>query len=200
MTKREITSILIKLMGIYCIVQFVPSLIVVLGYLTMMRDSPHLLTNLFTLAFMFAGPGIWIGFCVLVIRKSGSIAKRLYNQDSECNKLTALGFSDVQTLGYSFIGLIILVQSFPQIISLLITIKAQYIHLSQYTAQERFYLNTLPRLLCFLTQFILGLILFLYPKGLVNLWKKVQVMRYEKRNTENQSIQKTKDPAPKTEF
>jgi len=129
---------------------------------------------------MIVLPAIWIGFCIFIISKSDSIAKRLYREDSDASQLSSLGFQEVQALGYNFIGLILLIQSFPQIVSLLTKIKTQQIYISQYWTKEGFYMHALPRLLAFLTQFVLGLILFLKPKGLANLWKKAQVMKYER--------------------
>ncbi len=41
MTKRETTSLLVKLMGIYCLVQFAPSLTYILSLLGTIRDAPH---------------------------------------------------------------------------------------------------------------------------------------------------------------
>jgi hypothetical protein len=185
MTKRETTSLLVKLMGVYCLVQFAPSLIHVLGFLTTIRDSQQIWMKLANVGMMIVFPAIWIAFCILIIRKSDSIARRLYREDSDASQLSGLGFQEVQTLGYNFIGVLLLVQSFPQIVSLLTTIKTQQVYYSSSWTTEGFYLNTLPRLLSFLTQFILGLILFLKPKGLANLWKKAQVMRYERATPDN---------------
>jgi hypothetical protein len=132
---------------------------------------------------MFVFPAIWIGFCILVIRKSDSIAKRLYRDDSDATQLSSLGFEEVQILGYNFIGLLLLVQSFPQVVSLVTTIKTQQVYMQEYWTKESFYMHTLPRVLTFLTQLVLGLVLFLKPKGLANLWKKAQIMKYERVET-----------------
>lgn len=188
MTKRETTSLLIKLMGIYCLVQFAPSLIYILQFLATIRGSQQIWMKLATVGMMVVFPAIWIGFCILIIRKSDSIAKRLYREDSDASELSSLGFQEVQMLGYNFIGLLLLVQSFPQIVSLVTTIKTQQIYTHEYWTKEAFYMHTLPRLLSFLTQFILGLVLFLKPKGLANLWKKAQVMKYERVRSDNNAI------------
>lgn len=188
MTKRETTSLLVKLMGIYCLVQFAPSLVYVLGYIAQVYRVVWW-QGLLMLLFAFLVPSVWIGLCILVIRKSDSIAKRLYREDSDASQLTSLGFQEVQTLGYNFIGLLLLVQSFPQIVSLLTSIKAQQVYVPQYWTKAGFYLNTLPRLLSFLTQFILGWILFLKPKGLANLWQKSQVMKYERVKPDNKALE-----------
>lgn len=191
MTKRETTSLLVKLMGIYCLVQFAPSLIYILGFITTIRDSQQIWMKLATVGTMIIFPAIWIGFCILIIRKSDSVAKRLYREDSDASQLSSLGFQELQVLGYNFIGLLLLVQSFPQIVSLLTTIKTQQVYYSSSWTKQGFYLNTLPRLLSFLTQFILGLILFLKPKGLANLWKKAQVMKYERVKSDNKALDST---------
>ena len=183
MTKRETISLLIKLIGIYCLVQFVPSLIYVLGFMKTMRDSHDTWIKLFTLVNMTLTPAIWVGFCILIIRSSDKIAQRLYREDADVPQLCSLGFQDVQVLGYNFIGLILLVQSCPRIINIVATIKTEQMY--DAWSKEDFHLNTLPYLLSFLTQFILGLVLFLKPKGLANLWKKAQGMKHERAKPAN---------------
>lgn len=185
MTKRETTSLLVKLMGIYCLFQFAPSLIYVLHFLTAIRDSQEIWMKLVTVGLMITIPAIWVGFCVVIIRMSDRIAKRVCREDSDASQLCGLGFQEVQMLGYNFIGLLLLVQSFPQIVSLVTTIKTQQIYTPEYWTWEAFYMDTLPRLLSFLTQFIIGVILFLKPKGLANLWRKAQGMKYERVGADN---------------
>jgi hypothetical protein len=130
-------------------------------------------------------PVIWISFCIFLIRKSDTFAERLYGVDSEASQLIGLGFRDVQMLGYNFIGVLILVQAFPQIVSLMTTLKVHQVFASRYSLGDSFYFDTLPRLLSFLAQLVLGLILFLKPRGVANLWKKFQTMRYERVEPDN---------------
>ena len=191
MKKRETTSLLIKLMGIYCLVQFAPSLIYILQFLATIRDHHNVWMKLATAGVMIIFPAIWIGFCALIIRKSDSVAKRIYREDSDASQISGLEFQEVQTLGYNFIGLLLIVQSFPQIVNLLASLKAQQVYIPQYTTEQKFYMHTLPSLLSFLTQFILGWILFLKPKGLANLWKKAQVMKYERVESDNNTFDGT---------
>lgn len=195
MTKRETTSLLVKLMGIYCLVQFAPSLTYILSFLGTIRDAPHVWIKLVTFGMMIIFPMIWIGFCIFIIRKSDKIAQRLYCEDSDASQLSSLGFQEVQILGYNFIGVILLVQTFPQVVSLVTTLKAQQVYCSYPSRPQVFYLNTLPRLLSFLTQFILGLILFLKPNGVANLWKKAQGMKSESLESDNKASEATSEPA-----
>ncbi len=196
MTKRETTSLLIKLAGVYCLVQVAPSLIHILQFLTMIRDSQHTWLKLTNLGMMIVFPAIWIVFCILIIRMSDSIAKRLYREDSDASKLSSLGFREVQVLGYNFIGLSLLVQSLPQILSLVTSIKTQQIYIPQYWTKEDFYMHSLPWLLSILTQFFLGLILFLKPNGLANLWQKAQAMKYERAKLDNKVLEDIVANAP----
>jgi hypothetical protein len=179
MTKRETTSLLIKLMGVYCLVQFAPSLLYVLRYIQAASFGPWWQRIVMLLCTVLV-PAIWIAFCLIIIRSSNRIAKRFYPEDSDASQLTGLGFEDLQNLGYHFIGLLLLVQSFPQIVSLMTSVQIQQSYMSDYTSSSDFKVQMLPQLLSFLTQFLIGLVLFLRPKGLANLWKKAQAMRYER--------------------
>lgn len=168
----------------------------ILGFMGTIRDAPHIWIKVFTFGMMIVFPMFWIGFCILIIRKSDAIARRLYREDSDASQLSSLGFQEIQMLGYNFIGVILLVQAFPQVISLVTTIKVQQAYSSSILRPEAFYLNTLPSLLSFLTQFILGLILFLKPNGVANLWAKAQGTNCEGVTPDNQASETTSEPAP----
>jgi hypothetical protein len=179
MTKRETTSLLIKLMGVYCLVQFAPALLSAFRFISV-SSSWTWQTRLVIMLCTVLVPAIWIVFCLILIRSSDRIARRFYPEDSDASQLTGLGFEDLQNLGYHFIGLLLLVQSFPQIVYLVSSIRLQDAYLPGYTASPTFKMETFPQLLALLAQLAIGLVLFLRPKGLSNLWRRAQPMRYEK--------------------
>ena len=182
MTKREVVSLLIKLMIVYAMLQFVPSLLYVIGLMSFIHESPtpgqaalHILVSLII-------PLFWIGIFVLILRFNQRIAALIVPNDGDCGTLVSLSFNDIQTLGYNFIGLLLIVQSFPQLIQFISTIRFER-NMDALARDITLFRRVLPQLFAFLFQFILGLALFLRARGLANLWEKLQQKTMPMRNT-----------------
>jgi len=173
MTKREIAGLLIKLMIVYAMLQFAPSLLYVIGLLGSIHSSPTPGRAALYAAITLVAPLIWIGFCLLVLRFSNRIGSRIVRDDGDCGALLSLSFKECQTLGYNFIGLLLIVQSFPQLIQLISTIRFEG-YIARVAQDTDMYRRVLPKVLAFLVQFILGLVLFLRARGLSNLWEALQ--------------------------
>jgi hypothetical protein len=181
MTKREMISLLIKLMGIYALVLFVPTLVQSLGTLALTQlihvGSETYLDSLLTIATTILLQLLWMGFCVCLICKSDSIAKRLYPDDSPAGQVTTLGFYDIQIVAFQLIGLVELLKGIRSTIEML--------H-STYLFSENVFEEMLPGLgqlfpgLRWITvtritiHFAVGVLLFLYPHIPANLWKRMQ--------------------------
>ena len=183
MTKRETVSLFIKLMGIYFLVRFGSSLIQMLGFVPSMHDGG--LAVWMSMASLCA----MVFLCILMIAKSDRVAKRLYREDSDESQVGGLSFEEVQILGYSFVGLFLLAKSVPEILSLVASIEMQ----QAYGMGGDLYLKSLSSLLSLLIQFVLGWILFLRPRGLANLWKKAQILRYKRRRPEDEEQEQESD-------
>lgn len=119
MTKREMMSLLIKLMGVYALVQLVPGVVQAMSLFVtgafQVNDRPGMAV-LIILVMMFLVPFFWIGLCLWVIGKSDRFAARFYPVDAPAGQLTTLGVKDIQHLGYHFIGLLLIVKSLPPFI------------------------------------------------------------------------------------
>lgn len=177
MTKREMMSLLIKLMGVYALVQLVPGVVSVLGAIAGLvfkfKEQP-IVTLSVTWLSMLAAPLLWIGLCIWVIRKSDHIAKWLYPIDASAGQLTTLNVKDIQHLGYHFIGLLLVVKAFPSFAmmlyqSIMIILFNQSLELQNKTTfayRQQWVMLSL--------QLAIGLYLFLRPRGLANLRAKIQ--------------------------
>ena len=174
MTKREMLSLLIKLMGIYALVHFVPLVVQSLGILAMQSQQVQNQTLHHVLALIaigFATPGIWIALCLVVIVKSDWFAKQIYKEDGPASQLTTLGFRDLQVLGIHLIGLLLLVGVLPQITNIL----THHLYLMRDADHYNFArTHHIPNFASTAVKLVIGLYLFLYPHGLANLWALVQ--------------------------
>jgi hypothetical protein len=173
MTKRETASLLIKLMVVYAMLQFAPSLLFIVGQLSVARSGPTPTMALLITASILIAPLVWIGFCLIILRFSDRMAARLVQDDGEGGAILSLSFMDCQTLGYNFIGLLLIIQSFPQLIHLISALRFEG-NIPELAQQTRLYRMILPKLLSFLAQFLLGIGLFLRARGLANLWEILQ--------------------------
>ena len=175
MTKREMISLLIKLMGVYALVQLVPGVVQAIGMFTtsiiQLKDRPSQMAFIL-MVMMFFSPLVWIGLCLWVIRKSDRFAKRLYPVDAPAGQLTTLGVEDIQRLGYNFIGLLLIVRSLPQLLMILYQCVMLYRLPYEQRYQNMSACNTQWIMLAI--QLAIGLYLFLRPKGLANLWARIQ--------------------------
>jgi len=190
MTKREMTSLLIKLMGIYALVQFVPGLVQSMVLLASnafnFTEQPWYFALVAVLTAVL-GPIFWIVLCLGVIFKSDALAKRLYRQDSPAGQLTTLGVEDFQRLGYHIIGLLLIVQAFPRIVTFL----GQSLFLMRDSHSYRDISGTqIPFFLAIVTQLAIGLFLFISPHGLLNIWTRIQ-------GKEAKPFQHTPEDSPK---
>jgi len=173
MTKRETAFLLIRLMIVYAMMQFAPSLLYIIGQLSAASSAPTPSMALLITAITLIAPLVWIGFCLVIFRFSNRLAARIVPDDGDAGEILSLSFKECQTLGYNFIGLLLIVQSFPQLINLLSAVRIEGT-ISEIAPHTTLYRMVFPRLLSFLTQFILGVVLFLKARGLAHLWEILQ--------------------------
>ena len=173
MTKRETATVLLRLMVIYAMLQFAPSLLYVIGILSSISSSPHPQYAFLSFGITLIAPLIWIGLCLLVLRFSGRIAGRLMPEDGDAGSLLTLSFDQCQTLGFNFIGLLLIVQAFPQLIQLISTIRFEG-YVTGMAGRVDVYRRLLPNALAFLAQLLAGLFLFFRARGLARHWAMLQ--------------------------
>jgi hypothetical protein len=173
MKKRDAATLLLRLMVIYAMFQFAPSLLYVIGLLGTITSSPHPEHAALILGITFLTPLIWIGLCLLVLRFSTRIASKLMPDDGDLGSLLTLSFQECQVLGFNFIGILLIVQSFPEIIQLISTIRFEG-GVSDTVGRAVIYRRILPKVLAFVTEFGIGLLLFFRARGLASLWAMLQ--------------------------
>ena len=164
---------MIKLIGIFLLIELAPSLLYSLRLFTTVQGSYDFKTQLILFGTFLIPATIWIGFCISIILLSNKIAKMIIRKDEECSQIFSLSFEDTQVLGYNFIGLLVIVKAFPQLVNLLYRIIFES-KLPPMNQQSNFLRNSMPGLLALIIQLIIGFVLFFRTNGLVNLWKKFQ--------------------------
>lgn len=128
MSKREMLSLMIKLVGVYCLVQLVPGVLqsITIAVTEVFKPSqPSWIAALGLSAVMMISPLLWIALCIWVIRQSDRFAARLYPVDAPAGQFTTLGIKDIQKLGYHFIGLTLIVNTLPAMVMAVYRIFAE---------------------------------------------------------------------------
>ena len=182
-------------MVIYAMLQFAPSLLYVIGLLGSINSVPRLGHAFLFFAITLVAPLIWIGICLLVLRFSGRIVARLMPEDGKTGPLLALSFAECQTLGFNFIGLLLIVQSFPELIQLISSIRFEG-YVTDMAGRVDVYRRVLPKAMAFFAQLVIGLFLFFRAQGLAGLWARLQNARPMRREPDNQALHATSEPAP----
>lgn len=182
MSKRDCVSLLIKLTGVYGLITLMaPLLLTTLNLLKSIADARSFWEAGVIVGMSVIFPAIWIGFCIVVIRSSDRIAMRVYRRDQEVSQVIGLSFRDVRTLGYHLLGLLIVVQAVPELIRLFAHFQIQQAFFRRYAvSHENPILAQIPDLLAAFVRLLLGVALFLLPKGLANLWQSAQSMKYRR--------------------
>ena len=118
---------------------------------------------------MYLLPLAAMGFCILMIRMSDSIAHRLIAEDGEAKTGTAIDRDAVATIAFATVGLLLLCGGIQRLAG----VCANY--LIFYSAQQQGSVSMLHSgLVEAIVKFAVGLWLFLRADGLVGLWRTLR--------------------------
>jgi len=176
MTKREITSLAIKLMGVFILFKSVATVpLAFIGPLSMGSSEESWLFRFFMLLMSVVAAVIPLVFSVLVIIFSDRAAAWLIKEDNAIeNTSTSISKDDVMMIAIGCIGLYFIVAAAPMFIHTLVrfTIRHQYAG-SQFTGTQSIF--TIGReFIAPAVQIALGVWLFVGSKGIVKIWKKIR--------------------------
>ncbi len=192
MTKHRISSLALKLTGIYCLFQSVPYLASAFSSLAALPTQIDARGRLLAIVIGFGLPVVLLGLCLMTIFTSNAIAARFFPEDTELPQSTSsLGFREIQVLGYHLIGLLLLVQSVPELGAVLLDIWRFRAHgepaLQGYRPDMR-----LP-IVRVLFRFVPGMFLFLKPTRLADLLKANAAVREPTANDQGSPTPETDD-------
>ena len=172
MTKREIASLAIKLMGVFILlksISYVPMAYSGMFYAVREGNNAGILQTVLILMMSTAMAVVPLAFSILVIVLSDKAAAWLIKEDNSIeNASTSISKTDVMAIVISCIGLYFIVNTTPRFIHALITIR-RYPH----TPFPNL-LNVGRELIAPAVQIALGVWLFVGSKGIAKFWKKIR--------------------------
>jgi len=170
LTKHEIASLSLKILGIYSIIQAVPLLQPIGMYLTTFR---HLADKPISPVSIFLGsalpPIILILLGTFLIIFSSRLAGRLISDDATGTALSAMSGLQIQALVFSVLGVAVFVMAIPKLVQIG-TNLAVLNHAETKHEAERILRHTWPHITAVIVQLLIGVGLFLGGKGLAKFW------------------------------
>ena len=178
MTKREIASLAIKLMGVFILLKSIAYIPMAYSgvFYAFQGHGEDLLQTLFMIMMSTATAMIPLAFSVLIIIFSDKVAARLIKDD---NAVEATGGSiskdEVMVIAVSCLGLYFIITAAPMLVRALLNNAA---HMRQQIGipfvNPSGIRNLFRNLIVPAVQVGLGIWLFAGSKGIVKLWKKIR--------------------------
>lgn len=178
MTKREIASLAIKLMGVFILLKSIAYVAMALGGFFSVMRSDHMSILLTLLYFVMIVISVMVPlvFSILVIKFSDKAAARLIQDDQAMDiSNVSINKDDVMLVVISCIGLYFIIAAAPVLINALLINSVMMNGRGgiPYVGPSGM-LHILRNLVVPVVQIGLGIWLFAGSKGIVKLWKKIR--------------------------
>jgi hypothetical protein len=177
MAQNKIASLALKLLGIYTIIETIP-LLKDLAEVFAWRGSKiemvsrEINTNLIFIGILATG-GVLILTGLCLIRFSNALAKKMVDKNEINNSMTELSAKNIQSIAFSFVGLVMVVLAIPHLVQIAANLQALKMAGSE-TIKQNISIGTWAYSIGLAAQFIVGLLLFFGGKGLSTLWFKLK--------------------------
>jgi len=179
MKANQLATLVLRLMGIYCLLQFIPTLTVTSPAIPLLMGEENLGTPeviMITTVLLFLSFQLVVG--ILLIVNSVSWGERLAAQSTSEMNVTAISFEQVQVLVFAVAGALIFTGALPQLFN---SLASFFISIGQ-IARGNQYFNNSPysfwRPVLVATGIILkaavGLRMFFGARGFANGWRSLR--------------------------
>jgi preprotein translocase subunit Sss1 len=176
MKPNQLATLVLRLMGIYCLIVFVPMVPLfssVLFYARSGNDGSGTAAIILAVLFLI----FWLGIGILLIVRSVPWGEKLTPKNMGEGNITAVSFEQIQMLVFAVAGVLIFADALPQLlnsISSFFTSLNQVTGRSQYPANAEFNWHSLLAAIGILLKAALGLWLFFGARGFANLWRSLR--------------------------
>lgn len=175
MTRHELASFALKLLGIYALIKSLPLIQHLGGALGMLgSDQGRDMVGFWT----FVGLLIPLVLTALVggllLAFSRDLAPRLMGEDKPLGLSSALSAEDVQAIGFSVVAVLIFLGAIPQLTHVIVYWSYVASRSSLEPVRRQMAWSIWQSSLSGGIQLTLAIVLFLRPRGLSNLWRRLQ--------------------------
>jgi len=171
MTKRSLASLILKLMAVYVMVRLIPSLPIFLSQLFSIQTASRLWVAVAALGLSFLLPAVWLIGAFIFLKCSDRIAAYLVGDDEDLCKIGEAKTDEIYAIVFVCLGLSLVVGALPQIVQ----IGSQFIYtVASRTGRpiDRIAFSTMGKVLCFITQLLLGVFLMIRPRVVLAVIQK----------------------------
>lgn len=180
MTKQELSGFILKLLGVYALIQSLPQLQNIGALFGVLAGEGDELSNAFLIYIGMTLPFVLMllaGIALLVFGRS--LGKMLFRKDSDSEITYSVKNGDFQAIGFSIVAVLICLHAIPRLVQLaanLWQLAGDDIPHNVYGSLVR---GTWQVGIVVFIQIGLAFLLFLKPTGLANLWKMMQQSRHK---------------------
>jgi hypothetical protein len=176
MKANQLATLVLRLLGIYCLVVYVPIVPLFSGILFSARnasDNSGIATIIIVVLFLV----FWLGIGISLIACSVPWGEKLAPKDVGEAKTSAISFEQVQTLAFAVAGILIFAEALPQLLN---SVSSFFISLNQVTGRNQYPPNdqfNWRSLLAAVGTFLkaaLGLWMFFGAHGFANFWRSLR--------------------------
>ena len=175
MSKREIASLACKILGIYIIIQGINVFTSVLLFSATVAPDQMAHQNLINIFLAL----VYIIFGVLLWFFSDKLSAIMVTRGSHAKEGAGIEVNDIQRVAFSVLGLYFIGSSLPKLVSALTS--------SMRGLPNSFQLFTLIASLGIITEFVIGLGIFLGSQGLVNFLNNMRTIGSKKENVNEEN-------------
>jgi hypothetical protein len=184
MKPNQLTTLVLRLMGIYCLIQVIPmaSILTSLIFSPFNGGSGSASTTISTALFLILP--IVIG--VLLITRSVPWGEKLTSKNASDGNISAVSFEQVQMLAFAVCGILIFAGALPQLFSSIFNLLHSWLFENSRNANSIYnYSYLIAHTVGSLLKAALGLWLFFGAQGFVNCWRSLRNFGTPKPPSEN---------------
>jgi hypothetical protein len=186
MTKQELAAFILKLLGIYALLESLP-LLENIGNIVVLSEASRVVLE---------GSGyqltisMYLGICIpfaltaiagaLLLTRSKWIAMLLFRTDRNVDLVTSLKVGELQMIGFSIVGVLVFILALSDLGRLIQNLVAMSAAEYAQPWPDKMRVSTLSTCAVAIVQIVIAMALFFRSKGLSNLWKRIQSGRYAK--------------------
>ncbi|RPJ19443.1 MAG: hypothetical protein EHM35_20650 [Planctomycetaceae bacterium] len=175
MTRHELASFALKLLGIYAFIEALPLFQSLGGLVYALRsDRPQAATEAWVYVIMLIPLLLTAAAGAILLVFSQNLAPRLVGEDKPLGMSSVLTGRDVQAIGFAVVAVLIFLHAIPQIAQ---AVWTGYYAISQHVSEptsgrmrQDFLRYGIPAVI----QLVLAFILFLQARGLAGLWHRIR--------------------------
>jgi hypothetical protein len=183
MSKRELAEFILKLLGVYAIIHSLPLFLYIsLIFGSIGRDSNEASERVWMYLCMSVPFALTLVAAIVLLTCSHKLASALVKEDGPTGLTTSLSSQEIQTIGFSIVAVLVFLLAIPQLVQFSVTIwRILTLSATEFEgARSVFVRNAWQSGLSFAIQLTLAVLLFFRSRGLTNLWRRIQIAKYEK--------------------